>query len=109
MPTSTAPRSDAPENNASNNTAPDGTVNHVFVAEDTTAARRLNKWWRKYRFWIIGGAVFVLLSVVAFVMSNSGNRSLDALAINNPAPAGAQAAASVLEIRGGCHSHQITA
>ncbi|WP_082634141.1 DUF4350 domain-containing protein [Arthrobacter alpinus] len=100
VPTSTAPRSDAPENNASDNTAPDGTVNHVFVAEDTTAARRLNKWWRKYRFWIIGGAVFVLLSVVAFVMSNSGNRSLDALAINNPAPAGAQAAASVLENQG---------
>ncbi|MHA7175508.1 DUF4350 domain-containing protein [Arthrobacter sp. Sr24] len=72
----------------------------VFHADGTTLSQRLSTRWRKYRFWIIGAAVFVLLSVLAFLLNDSGNRSIDALAINNPAPAGAQAAAAVLENQG---------
>ena len=99
-PTVRPPINGAPDGNAPNRDAPVGTADHAFVAEDTTAAQRLARWWHKYRFWIIGGAVFVVLSILAFVMTNSGNRSLDSLAINNPAPAGAQAAASVLKDQG---------
>src|SRR5699024_2565341 len=72
----------------------------VFHADGTTLGQRVSTRWRKYRFWIIGAAVFVLLSVLAFLLNDSGNRSIDALAINNTAPAGAQAAASVLENQG---------
>lgn len=78
----------------------DGTGEQVFHADGTTLGQRLAARWRKYRFWIIGAAVFVLLSVLAFLLNDSGNRSIDALAINNPAPAGAQAAASILENQG---------
>ena len=77
-----------------------GTGEKVFHADSTTLGQRVSTRWRKYRFWIIGAAVFVLLSVLAFLLNDSGNRSIDALAINNPAPAGAQAAASVLENQG---------
>ncbi|MEV8143864.1 DUF4350 domain-containing protein [Specibacter sp. NPDC078709] len=80
--------------------APDGTGEQVFHADGTSFGQRLAARWRKYRFWIIGAAVFVLLSLLAFLLNDSGNRSIDALAINNPAPAGAQAAASVLENQG---------
>lgn len=99
MPTSPTPvpmSTDSPEAAV----APDGTGEQVFHADGTTFGQRLAARWRKYRFWIIGAAVFVLLSLLAFLLNDSGNRSIDALAINNPAPAGAQAAASVLENQG---------
>ncbi|MET4004120.1 MULTISPECIES: DUF4350 domain-containing protein [Arthrobacter] len=96
----TAPLPAAIESTASALAVPESSNGPVFQAENSTPRQRLAHWWRHWRFWLIVGAVFVLLSVLTFLAATSGNRSLDALAINNPAPAGAQAAASVLENQG---------
>lgn len=77
-----------------------GTGETVFEADGSTPVQRLARMWRRHRLWIIGAVVFVVLSAAGFVLGNSGNRSIDALAVNNPAPAGAQAAATVLADRG---------
>ena len=68
--------------------------------EAASAAQTLQKGWRKHRFWIICAAAFVLVTVIGYIASNSGGRSAGTLSISNPAPAGAQAAATILADRG---------
>lgn len=61
---------------------------------------RARAWWHRNRFWAICAAVFVVLSLVAFLAAGSGNQSSATLSITNPAPAGARAAAEVLRSQG---------
>ncbi|MFQ4147167.1 DUF4350 domain-containing protein [Arthrobacter sp. LAPM80] len=72
----------------------------VFSAEDAGATQRAGREWRRYRFWVLCAAAFILLSVIGFILANASNQSNGTLSITNPAPAGAQAAAEVLRNRG---------
>ncbi|AIY01306.1 hypothetical protein ART_1707 [Arthrobacter sp. PAMC 25486] len=72
----------------------------VFRPEAASTSTRLRQGWRKHGFWIVCGTVFVLLSVLGYLLSNSGGRSSGTLSITNPAPAGAQAAAAILADQG---------
>ena len=72
----------------------------VFRPEAASVPARLRRGWRKHRFWIICAAIFVLLSVLGYLVASSGGRSSGTLSITNPAPAGAQAAATILENQG---------
>lgn len=62
-------------------------------------------WWRKHRFWLVGGAALVAVTVGGLVASTVGGGSADALSVTNPAPDGGQAAATVLRR----HGVQVTA
>ncbi|ALE07912.1 hypothetical protein AL755_16455 [Arthrobacter sp. ERGS1:01] len=60
----------------------------------------MRTWWRKHRFWLLAGTAFVLVITVSVVLGLSGQRSGGPLAIDNPAPEGGRAAASVLRGQG---------
>ena len=77
----------------------------VDVAADAmpavaTAAQRRRAWWLKNRFWLITAALAVAVTLGIFVANNAGERSPGPLSIVNPAPTGAQAAASILAQQG---------
>lgn len=72
----------------------------VFRTEDVSTTTQFRRGWKKHGFWVVCAAVFIVLSVLGYLMSNSGGRSAGTLSITNPAPAGAQAAATILEGQG---------
>ncbi len=72
----------------------------VFRAESLSTAQRAGQWWKKYKFWLLCAVVFIVLSLLGVILAGTGERSLGTLSITNPAPAGAQAAASVLRNQG---------
>ncbi|MGO2539698.1 DUF4350 domain-containing protein [Specibacter sp. AOP5-B1-6] len=72
----------------------------VFRAEHPSAPKRAGRWWRQHKFWLVCAAIFVVLSLLGIIVGSSGERSSGTLSITNPAPAGAQAAASVLRNQG---------
>lgn len=72
----------------------------MFRPEAISTTTRFRKGWKQHGFWIVCATVFVLLSVLAYLLSNSGGGSPSTLSITNPAPAGAQAAAAILEDQG---------
>lgn len=89
----------------SGHTAPAGTGHlgndaAVFRAEILSAPKRAGRWWRKHKFWLVCATIFVVLSLLGIILGSGGERSSGTLSITNPAPAGAQAAASVLRNEG---------
>lgn len=72
----------------------------TFRADGGTRAQRLHDAWRRHRFWLIVGTVFVVVTGGGLILGTSGQRSAGELSITNPAPEGAQAAATVLAGRG---------
>lgn len=80
--------------------APTPPETKTFRTEPASTAQRAGGLWRKGRFWAICTAIFVILSIIGFVLANAGNQSTGTLAINNPAPAGAQGAAEILRKQG---------
>ena len=82
--------------------APDGQAAAdvpVFRADGGTPGGRLRSWWGTHKFWLLAGAALVAVTV-AGLLAGSGGRSGGPLSVTNPAPEGAQAAASVLRSRG---------
>ena len=65
-----------------------------------STADRIRHGWKKHGFWVACAAVFAIVSVLGYVLANSGGRSSGTLSITNPAPAGAQAAAAILTEQG---------
>lgn len=76
------------------------TAPEAFTADGGTRTERLHSWWKKKKFWLVIGVIFVLVTVGGLILSNSGRQDSSALSISNPAPEGAQAAASVLRNQG---------
>ncbi|MFC8304120.1 DUF4350 domain-containing protein [Specibacter sp. NPDC057265] len=74
--------------------------NAVFRGTGPSSAVRARHWWRQSKFWVLCAAVFLVLSLIAFLASGSGKSSSGTLSITNPAPAGAQAGAEVLRQQG---------
>lgn len=72
----------------------------VFRAEDSSTTVRTARWWKKYRFWLLCAVAFVVLSLLGIIMGSGGKSTTGTLSITNPAPAGAQGAASVLRNQG---------
>ena len=72
----------------------------VFRAEDSSTTVRAARWWKKYRFWLLCAVAFVVLSVLGIILGSGGKSTTGTLSITNPAPAGAQGAASVLRNQG---------
>ncbi|WP_164520271.1 DUF4350 domain-containing protein [Specibacter cremeus] len=72
----------------------------TFRTEAVAAPERLRRGWRRHRFWIIVVAVSLAVAVGGYVLSVAGTRSGRPLAADNPAPAGGQAAATVLANQG---------
>lgn len=72
----------------------------AFRAETLSPAQNARRWWMKYRFWLICIAAFVVLSLLGFFLGSGTGKTAGTLSITNPAPAGAQAAASVLRNQG---------
>lgn len=63
--------------------------------------QRLALWWRKWRFWLITGGIFLLVLVIALLSAlSSAGSSTARLSPLNAAPAGAMAAAEVLKQQG---------
>ena len=73
-----------------------GVVRPVAV----NTAGRIRHGWKQYGFWVACAAVFVLVSVLGYVLANGGGRTSGTLSVTNPAPAGAQAAAAILTEQG---------
>ena len=78
-------------------TSPDAAV---FRAEHPGPAVAAARWWQKHKFWLLCSIAFVALSVVGVVLGSGGTGTGGTLSITNPAPAGAQAAVSVLRQQG---------
>ncbi|WP_186760467.1 DUF4350 domain-containing protein [Arthrobacter alpinus] len=76
------------------------TLPTTFRADGGTRAQRLRDAWRRHRFWLIVGTVFVVVTGGGLILGTSGQRSAGELSITNPAPDGAQAAATVLAGQG---------
>ncbi|PYI39851.1 hypothetical protein CVS30_04110 [Arthrobacter psychrolactophilus] len=72
----------------------------TFRADPASTAQRAGRLWRTGKFWIICAAIFVALSLLAFILAKGGEQSSGTLSITNPAPAGAQGAAEVLRSHG---------
>lgn len=72
----------------------------IFRAENLSRPKRAGRWWRQHKFWLVCAAIFVVLSLLGIIVGSSGERSSGTLSITNPAPAGAQGAASVLRNQG---------
>ncbi|MCY0903543.1 DUF4350 domain-containing protein [Arthrobacter sp. H14-L1] len=67
----------------------------------TSAVRqRVRERLGRHRFWLIVGTVSVLVTVTLFALGNLGRHGNGTLAIDNPAPEGAMAAASILAQHG---------
>lgn len=62
--------------------------------------RVLGEWLKRRRFWLILGTIFVLVTGVLTVIALTSTANTAALATNNPAPDGAQAAATILSENG---------
>ncbi len=77
-----------------------GTEQTVFRAEPVNTAARISRGWKKHRFWIICAAIFIVVSLLGYFLANSGDRDSGTLSITNPAPGGAQGAATVLQQQG---------
>ncbi len=71
-----------------------------FRADGGTRAERLRASWGKHKFWLILGTVFVVVTGGGLILGTNGQRSAGELSITNPAPQGAQAAATVLAGQG---------
>jgi len=71
-----------------------------FRADGGTRAGRLRAGWQKHRFWLMAGAAFVVVTGAGLILGTAGQRSAGELSITNPAPDGAQAAATVLAGQG---------
>ncbi|WP_449373523.1 hypothetical protein [Arthrobacter psychrolactophilus] len=65
----------------------------TFRADPASTAQRAGRLWRTGKFWIICAAIFVVLSLLAFILAKGGEQSSGTLSITNPAPAGAQGTA----------------
>lgn len=76
------------------------TEQSVFRAEQVDSATRLGRTWRKHRFWIICAAIFLVVTLIGYLVANSGERDSGTLSITNLAPGGAQAAATILGHQG---------
>jgi len=72
----------------------------VFTADGGTPAERFRAGWRKHRFWLLAGTLFVAVTVVGLVVGTAGGQAAGPLAVTNPAPSGGQAAATVLRNHG---------
>lgn len=72
----------------------------VFRAENASTVVRSARWWKRHRFWLLCTAAFLVLSLLGIILGSGGTSSGGTLSITNPAPAGAQAAASVLRNQG---------
>ncbi|MHA7306290.1 DUF4350 domain-containing protein [Arthrobacter sp. TMN-49] len=72
----------------------------TFRAEAHSPAENVTRWWKRYRFWLICVGAFVAISLLGFFLGGGTARPVEPLSITNPAPAGAQAAASVLRNQG---------
>ncbi|POH58423.1 DUF4350 domain-containing protein [Arthrobacter glacialis] len=72
----------------------------AFRAESASPAHTMKRWWGKYRFWLICSGAFITLSLLGYFLGTGSGQTAGALSITNPAPAGAQAAASVLRTQG---------
>lgn len=72
----------------------------AFRAEMLSPAQDARRWWLTHRFWLICIAAFVVLSLLGFFLGSGTGKTAGTLSITNPAPSGAQAAASVLRNQG---------
>ncbi|MCQ9163057.1 DUF4350 domain-containing protein [Arthrobacter sp. STN4] len=72
----------------------------VFRAGGGTGPERAGAWWRKHGLWVVAGAALAAVTVAGLLAASLGGRSTQPLSITNPAPDGAQAAASVLRGQG---------
>ncbi|MHA7269922.1 DUF4350 domain-containing protein [Arthrobacter sp. HLT1-20] len=72
----------------------------AFRADSPSPAQDARRWWGKYRFWLICLGAFITLSLLGYFLGSGPDKTAGALSITNPAPAGAQAAASVLRQQG---------
>ncbi len=80
--------------------APTGTRHDgAFTGDSSTAPGRFRATLGKHRFWLVVGTLFVLVTLVLFVLGRD-QRSAGQLATDNPAPEGAMAAAQILREQG---------
>ncbi|MDQ6738885.1 MAG: DUF4350 domain-containing protein, partial [Actinomycetota bacterium] len=66
----------------------------------STGSGRFRATLGKHRFWLVVGALFVLVTLTLFVLGSREQRSAGELAADNPAPEGAMAAVQILRQRG---------
>ncbi|WP_427018654.1 DUF4350 domain-containing protein [Pseudarthrobacter sp. P1] len=92
-------RTGAPDSPDSPDGAPDGAgspgTDGTFRAEQRPWSAALRSWLRVHRFWLVAGTIAATIAVVLFALAGRG-QSRAALAVDNPAPEGAMAVASVL-------------
>lgn len=72
----------------------------TFRADAGSRPVRARAWWRRHRFWLLCGALFVAVTVAGYAVTALGPRTGGALSVTNPAPEGGQAAAAVLGHQG---------
>ncbi|MBG0739451.1 DUF4350 domain-containing protein [Paeniglutamicibacter antarcticus] len=75
-------------------------VSGTSVSGTGTVRQRAWKRLRRHRFWLIVGTVSVLVAVTLFALGNLGRHSTGTLAVDNPAPDGGMAAATILAQHG---------
>lgn len=72
----------------------------TFRLDTASARQRLGASWRRHKFWLITGTIALVVTLGIYLISSLGGRSGSPLAIDNPAPAGGQAAATILAGQG---------
>ncbi|MDJ0356455.1 DUF4350 domain-containing protein [Paenarthrobacter sp. PH39-S1] len=75
-------------------------VGDLYRGGLSTGSGRFRATLGKHRFWLVVGALFVLVTLTLFVLGSREQRSAGELAADNPAPEGAMAAVQILRQRG---------
>jgi hypothetical protein len=77
-------------------TGPASVQEAPFRIDATSTGQRLGAWWRRHKFWLITVTIALVVTLGIYLVSSAGGRSGSPLAIDNPAPSGGQAAATIL-------------